>query len=265
MTVVWEKTKLRDNFPRLGYAMPSGTVTASSAADGYGADLSVNGDTFDAWKPSSAPAWLQVVYPSAQTVNYAGVAAHTLDLVGATAVLQRWTGAAWADIAGTSVTPTNGDAIFWLFNDLLTDRIRLSVPGGVAEVGVFKAGRVTTFTTGRRADYLGQVGRDARRVEYQDNMSVTGEKLGRSLRSDGLGFGFQVEHLPETWASAVWPDLLDHCIGDDGFFLAPRPSQYPNECYYAWTSEMPTLERTLPNSIASRTLSMSLMGYKRPW
>jgi hypothetical protein len=265
MTVVWETTKFRDNFPRLGYAMPSGTVTASTAAAGYGAALAVNGDTFDAWKPTAVPAWLQIVFPAAQVVNYAGVAAHTIDLVGATVKLQSWNGSAFVDIPGSEVTPTNSDAIFWLINDVSTERVRLAVSGGLAEIGVFKVGKATTFTTGRRADYLGQVGRDARRVEYQDNMSVTGEKLGRSLRSDGLGFGFQVDHLPETWAAAVWPDLLEHCLNDDGLFLAPRPAQYPDECYWAWTSAMPTLERTLPNRVASRTLSMPLMGYKRPW
>lgn len=265
MSVIWETTKIRDNYPRLGYAAPTGTVTASTEADGYGAALAVNGDTFDAWKPTADPAWLEVAYDTAQSINYAGVAAHTIDIVGATVKLQFWDGAAFVDIPGTEVTPTTDDALFWLVNDVSTTRVRLVVTGGLAEIGIFQAGAVTSFTNGRRAEYLGQVGRDARRVEYSDNMSVTGEKLGRSLKSDGLGFGFQVEHLPETWAATAWPALLEHCLGDDGFFLAPRPAQYPDECYYAWTASMPTLERTMPNRVASRTLAMSLMGYKRPW
>lgn len=264
MTVIWETTKVRDNLPRLGYAMPEVTPSASSSAAGYGAALAVNGDTFDAWKPTSVPATLQVTFDELTLVNYVAIGAHTLDQAGASAVIETWNGTTWTEVPGSAVAPTSGDPIFWLIKDVLALAVRVEVTDAIAEIGVFKAGAVTTFTPGRRADYLGMVGRDAREVEYMDNMSVTGEKLGRTIKSDGLSFPFSVSHLPETWASAVWPGLLDHCLGDDGFFLAPRPSQYPNECYYAWTQGIPRLERTMPNARMSRTLSMQLRGYRRP-
>jgi hypothetical protein len=260
--IVWETFAERDNWPRVGWAMPAATVTASSSVAGFGAALAVNGDTFDAWKPSSVPAWLQLDFGTAQEISYAGIAAHTAGTDGATVGIQYWTGAAWVNFPGCSLAPDDNAPVMWLTKTVNTSRIRLTIADAVCEVGVFKVGRVMQFVDQRRATYLGAVGIDARVVEWQDNMSVTGEKLGRTIRSDGLSFAFAVPYLPETWAADEWPAFQAHCLGDDGFFLATRPAQYLNEVYFAWNETPPTLERTYPNKLMSRTLSMQLRGYK---
>jgi hypothetical protein len=260
--IVWETFKERDNWPRIGWRTPQQTVTASSSVAGFGPALAVSGNTFDAWKPATVPAWLQVEFPSTRTISYAGIAAHTAGSSGATVNIQYWNGSAFVNFPGCGVAPTNNDPVFWLTKTVQTTRIRLTVADAVCEVGVFNTGRVTEFVNDRRATYLGSVGVDARVVEWQDNMSVTGEKLGRTKRSDGLSFAFAVPYLPETWAADEWPDLQEHCLDEDGLFLATRPSQYPNEVYYAWNEQPPTLERTYPNKTMSRTLAMQLRGYK---
>ena len=262
--IVWATDKLRDNLPRLGWKTPAGTVTASTAASGYGAALAFNGDTFDAWKPTAVQAWLRIDFDAAQDVDYIAIGAHTAGESGATLTPQYWTGSAWVTFPGCAFSPANDDAIMWLVSKVNTLRIRVLVDTAICEIGVMKCGLVTQFPVNRHADYLGDVGFDSRIVEYQDNYSVTGEKLGRTIRSDGLQFPFSVEYLPETWAETEWPGLRDHCLGDDGLFVAPRPAQYPAECYFAWTQSRPRLERTYPNRIMSRTLSLDLRGYKKP-
>jgi hypothetical protein len=262
--IVWQTFKTRSNLPVIGWQAYAGTPSASTAADGFGAALAFNGDTFDAWRPTAVPADLAVIYAESQVVTYAGIAAHTIGTAGATVKLQTWGGAAWADVPGCEVAPISDDPILFLIKPTETSRVRIVITGGIAEVGVFMAGRVTEFENGRFADYLGAVGNDARVIEYLDNTSVTGEFLGRTVRSDGLEFPFNVDHISETWAATEWPDMRDYFLtGKAVAFFANRPLGYPDEVYFARPTELPRLDRTLANKLASRTLTMNLRGHRR--
>ena len=262
--IVWQTFKTRSNLPLIGWHTYAGTPSASTAAAGFGAALAFNGDTFDAWRPTAVPADLSLDFGAAQTVTYAGIAAHTIGTAGATVKLQTWDGATWVDVPGCEIEPENDDPILFLTNPLETSRVRLALTGAVAEVGVFMAGRLTEFEAQRFADYLGPVGNDARVIDYLDNTSVTGEFLGRTVKSDGLEFPFNVKNISETWAATEWPAMRDYFLtGKAVAFFANRPLGYPDEVYFARPTDRPTLDRTIPNRRISRTLNMNLRGYKR--
>jgi len=261
--VVWQRFAPRDNLPRIGYTMPAATATASSAAAGFGAALAINGNTYDAWKPTALPAWLQVEFAAPEAVDYIGVGAHTLDVVGATIKPQWWDGSAWVDFADCEIAPANDRALFWLLNPVTTTRVRVYITGGLPEIAVLMAGKVTRFDKDRFADYLGTVMGDGRLVQYKDNYSVSGNLLGSTRKNDGVSHTLKVDHISEAWAALFWQGLLEHCLDRKGLFVADRPGQYPEQVLLAHCEDMPTLERTLPNKVASRTLQMNLRGYKR--
>jgi hypothetical protein len=262
--IVWQTFKTRDNLPVIGWHTYAGTPSASTAAAGFGAALAFNGDTFDAWKPTATPSNISIDFGTAREVTYIGIAAHTIGTDATFVQAEQWTGSAWALIPGCTLAPDNNDPILFLTKPITTSRVRIVITGGIAEVGVFMAGRLTEFEAGRFADYLGPVGNDARVIDYLDNTSVTGEFLGRTVRSDGLEFPFNVDHISETWAATEWPAMRDYFItGKAVAFFANRPLGYPDEVYFARPTELPRLERTLPNKRASRTLSMNLRGYRR--
>ena len=64
----------------------------------------------------------------------------------------------------------------------------------------------------------------------------TGQIAGRFVDYAGLMGNLSFNHLPKPWVRSTLIPLLKKVITTP-FFVATRPSGYPDDCAYAWTTE----------------------------
>ncbi|PTW43891.1 phage head spike fiber domain-containing protein [Rhodovulum kholense] len=76
----------------------TGTVSATSAAEGFEAALAATVETNSWWQPVAAPASWQIEFASAQTVDAIGIGAHTLGSSGASARVEYLSGSALGNL-----------------------------------------------------------------------------------------------------------------------------------------------------------------------
>jgi hypothetical protein len=263
MSVVIASGVTNTHLPRLGWRAITGTITASSAANGFGAALAATPQTYSAWRPTALPATWAIDAGSAQAVDYCGIGAHSIGSNGGTVFIEYLVGSTWT-LAAT-VTPTDDTALLFLFPEVSAQEWRVRITGGTpARVGNIRFGKVTTLP--RQSTFAPALPiTEAEQFTYNVNVSATGEWLGRSVVAAGLEFSFQVEHVSETFADGEWALFRRHCNeGDATFYVAPKPAAYPKEVAYAWPSDTVRANRAFPKKEISRTIELQCNGYKRP-
>jgi hypothetical protein len=263
MSVVIASGVTNTHLPRLGWRAITGTITASSAASGFGAALAATPQTYSAWRPTALPATWAIDAGSAQAVDYCGIGAHEIGSNGGTVFVEYLVGSTWT-LAAT-VTPTDDTALLFLFPEVTAQEWRVRITGGTpARVGNIRFGKVTTLP--RQSTFAPALPiTEAEQFTYNVNVSATGEWLGRSVVAAGLEFSFQVEHVSETFAAGEWALFRKHCNeGSATFYVAPKPAAYPKEVAYAWPSDTVRANRAFPKKEISRTIELQCNGYKRP-
>lgn len=251
----------RLRYPFICWRMPSVTASATSAADGFGAALAANFRTYDAWKPTGAPGTLTLTFASAQSLTYIGIGAHTAGTAGATLTIEAEIATVWTEIA--EVAPADDEAILLLFHEISATAIRVVVSDAVCELGVVMCGMATECPA--KASFLGTPIGEAGEVSYADNASVTGNFLGRTVRSDGLAFQVEIANLSEDWRADEWVDFKAYVDKGEGiFFIAPKPGPYPDEVALAWVAESPRFERVTANKRLSGAVTLTCRGYRAP-
>jgi hypothetical protein len=250
--------------PRIGWRAIAGTITASSAGAGFGANLAALPATYNGWKPASLPATWEVDAGSAQVVSYCGIGAHTLGTNAVTVAVQYFNGTSWVTVV--SGLPDDDTAALFLFSEISAQRWRISLTGSGAmpRLGNIRFGRVLEMPRlSRFAPSLPIT--EAQQYRYNVNISDGGEWLGRSLISQGLSFSIDVEHVSEEFAETEWREFRDHCnTGGATFFAAPKPFSYPKEVAYAWSSNTVRADRQFPKREISRSFTLDCMGYSKP-
>lgn len=263
MSVVIESGVTNTHLPRIGWRAITGTISASSAANGFGAALAATGQTYSAWRATSLPATWAIDAGSAQAVDYCGIGAHEIGSNGGTVFVEYLVGVTWTQAA--TVTPTDDSAILFLFPEVSAQEWRIRITGTTApRVGNIRFGKVTTLP--QRSVFSPALPiTEAEQFTYNVNVSATGEWLGRSVVAAGLQFSVQINHVPETFADGEWAAFRVHCNeGDATFYIAPKPSQYAKEVAYAWPTETVRAERNVAQRNLSRAINLQCAGYKRP-
>lgn len=252
---------------RIGWRRITGTATASSAAAGFAASNANTVRTDSAWRsdslPGSAATWT-LTFDADADVSYVGIAGHDLGTQNATVEIEVSDGlGGWDAVAGSSVSPVNDDVILWLFDTVNTDAIRLtiSVADDDPTIAVVSAGAVTEWP--RRAVWTGTPITESDTVTFVNNLSDTGNWLGRTRTQTGQEFSVQVNNLPETWRVGELPDFKAHANGEDAtFFIALRPGDDPNELAYAWSTDTVMATRDRNNRPISGSITLKCMGHK---
>lgn len=269
MTVVIETGFTGDVYPmthpRVGWRRMSGTVTASSSVDGFNAANAGTPRTDTAWRPTGVPNHIWTLTPASATViSYVGIAAHDLGTQNATVSLQINTGAGFVTVAGTSVSPADDDPVLWLIDpvSVTAARVVITATDAPPTIAVIAMGEVTEYP--RLATWTGQPITEGDDIRFTNNMSDTGNWLGRTKVSDGLTFSLDVDNLSETWRQTEFKEFKAHANGEVAtFFAAHRPFDYPNEVAYAWLEETARMDRALPNKRVSGSISLRCRGYRK--
>lgn len=233
---------------RIGHAnnWHAGTMAASTTDADYfetGPDTSL---TYEKWKPTALPATLEVDFSAAKTVNYCGIAAHTLGTNACTIAVEYWDGAAWVALTISYLQDSNGDVVYTtggdpitfdsglilddqpimvFFPDVSVSKMRVRVVSGddYPKIGVLKFGVALEMP---QPIYGGHVPLDlTRRTVMRTTESETGEFLGKTKLRVNQGTSFSWSHLKADWIRDNWKSL-QLAIETDPFFIAWRPESF---------------------------------------
>tara|TARA_Y100000593_G_scaffold91391_2_gene180037 strand:+ start:1011 stop:1904 length:894 start_codon:yes stop_codon:yes gene_type:complete len=248
---------------RIGWRDAITAATASSAAEGQGAANAISWQTYERWRPTASPATLTATF-DAQTIDYIGVAAHTLRTTDSVALEVRQ-GGVWSEITTNLVTwPDDNEAIMVLIDPREIDGVRLNITytGNAPSVGKISAGRVLTM---RRPFYSGHnPGMLSRDTTRQPSVSEGGEWLGNTVIRQSRSTGMSWEHIEANWYRINVDPFVQHARGNP-FFIAWNPARFI-DCLYGM------LEGDVsPSNMGIRDLmefSISVKAYSdgtQPW
>lgn len=231
------------------------------------------------WNPSTASVWEGDSYSGVSTtftqyiflenandddIDYIAIGKHNFGDGGYEITLQESTdgGTIWTDIS-TTKTPTNNDPFIEFFDSRDSGDFRIRIEKTDTDViapivAHVKAG--LAFVLQRRI-YDGHMPANlSREVRKTVNVSESGQYLGQVVMSSFHTASCQQENNTPAFArSDVVPFIAHvngHDVNDTGapatFFWAWRPTTYPDEIVYAWTSDNIKLENQSGDSSGGR-------------
>lgn len=248
--------------PRICFDVPSG-VTASATSTAIGSDVSwvTDGETWSVWEGGSTSVTLTLSF-STDSLTYAGIAAHNLGSTGATVR---------CDVGGITVgtaNPTDDSAILFLFETAVANNVRFVISGGSAAPKIAVAQTGQALEMPQLSVFTGLPISESKQVRYRHQQSIRGDVLGRAVEGADLRFDVTVQNLPETFRAAsgtvTWKALLDYIDDFGPFFIANKPSSYPDDVAYARAVERPRFNRDRANLNNSGAVTFQCMGYAAP-
>ena len=214
---------------RIGYRTiwrkAGATVTASSEEDDFPASAAAQELTYEFWRPTSLPATWEVDAGEPVTVDYCGIASHTL--AGNTVEVQYFDGDDWQTVA--DVAPGGNTPLMFLFEPVEAQRWRIQISGGdVPSVGVVFFGRTLAM---QRSIYGGHSPLNlSRSTTREPNRSDRGQWLGLSLVRRGVSTDYSWQNLTAAWYRANFDPFVEYATQSRGtFFIAWKPNKFPAE------------------------------------
>lgn len=245
--------------PRICFDKHTSTVSTTSSASGYNPDWMLDGETWSVWRAGSTTQTITLSF-STQTTSYAALAAHNLGSIGASVTCQV------GGVTVGSISPTDDSAILFLFSSRSASQIQFVITGGTAEIAVAQAGDALEMP--QLSVFTGLPISESKQVRYRHQQSVTGDVLGRAVEGADLRFDMTVQNLPETFRAATgditWKGFINHVDNVGPFFIAAKPSSYPDDVAYARATERPRFNRERPNLNNSGAVTFQCMGYAAP-
>lgn len=219
------------NYARIGYQTygRTGTWAASTEAVDRPALQLKYAQTTKFWQPTASTSWVKLDIGSAETVDYVG-------LVGMYAGIQIDLEYSFDDVSWTTVDsriPANNDAIMYLFSEVTARYWRLSFSGGIPSLAVAYVGQALVM---QRGVYGGHSpAKLSRSTGYTTNITETGQFAGRSIVKKGYNTSISWDNLTANWYRANFDPFVKSARSYP-FFIAWRPSTFPDEIVYAWTN-----------------------------
>lgn len=204
----------------------------------------VSGTTFDYWRPDvlGSEAILAADLGATKTVSFAGIAAHTLGQLGASAVIEHSAdGSTWTDSGAGAVSPTEDAACGWRMEPVAARYWRLRVTGFApldpVAVGVFFLGNELIMPDRTISGAAPAI--RATEVQLQSNVSVGGNILGSQVIAQGSTVSLSLQRVPADFVRDSLPPFMDHFGAGKPFFYGWRPTEYPADLHYCWRSGGP--------------------------
>jgi len=247
--------------PRICFDTHTATPTATSTATGADVDWLVDGETWSVWEGGSTSQTVTLTFSSAAT-SYAAIAAHNLGSTGATV------SCAAGGVTVGSISPDDDGAIVFLFGSTTVTTVAFTISGGSAapQIAVAQAGEVLEMP--RLSVFTGLPISESKQVRYRHQQSIRGDVLGRAVEGADLRFDLTVQNLPETFRAAsgdvTWKGFINHVDNTGPFFIAAKPSSYPDDVAYARAMERPRFNRERANLNNSGAVTFQCMGYAAP-
>jgi hypothetical protein len=247
--------------PRICFDTHTATPTATSTATGANVAWLVDGETWSVWEGGGTSQTVTLTFSSAAT-SYAAIAAHNLGSTGATV------SCAAGGVTVGSISPDDDGAIVFLFGSTTVTTVAFTISGGSAapQIAVAQAGEVLEMP--QLSVFTGLPISESKQVRYRHQQSIRGDVLGRAVEGADLRFDLTVQNLPETFRAAsgdvTWKGFINHVDNTGPFFIAAKPSSYPDDVAYARAMERPRFNRERANLNNSGAVTFQCMGYAAP-
>ena len=216
-------------YPRLLIAHQSGTVTASSTANGYSASAVTSPLTYTAWKGDSLPDTLEIDFGGNKTISY--VAMYIKDKgTSATVEPEYWNGSAWISF-GSSVSITKAGPYAWMrLTGVTASKVRLSVTGTTSPQFAFiGAGAALKFECGIPPGFApASLNQDD---EFTNTFSEGGQILGSQKLRSSAKQSVSMDAISPSWVTTNWPTVRG-LMNRNGMFFAFNPKDAADELIY---------------------------------
>jgi hypothetical protein len=219
---------------RIGYDswLPQCNVIASSEEAGFPADAVLNPLPYDWWRPTGLTSTLTFDRGAAVEADYIGLAGHNMGDHGVVVTAEYSPdNVTWTQVAEFS--PGRNVPIMILFTKATMRFVRLTfVAESIFRLGVAYCGVALAM---QRAIYAGHSPINlARTTTFINSRSDAGQWLGRSVIRKGSTTSFDFNNLTPDWYREYFEPFVQ-AARFAPFFIAWRPSTYPNEVGYCWT------------------------------
>ena len=211
---------------RILHTKLAGTVSASTEAEGRAAERADAVDTASWWLATAAPAWWQILYAAAETVDAVGIVAP--DLIGVEISVEAEIGGVWTEVA--THTPTAAGAILILFAAVECTGIRVNIDEAKRIAVIYTGEALQMLRMGYSSLGMIDLSRQAVLTSY---ISEGGQLLKRSIQRMGLAASYSWQNIPESWWRANG-DAWAVAALTEPFFIAARPAGSASDCAYAW-------------------------------
>lgn len=224
-------------------ASESGTASTTGGTEVEAAALALTGTTYDAWvaTPTGSAVELAINFSSAQSISFAGIAAHNIGTLGASVRIQYSTngGGTWSDSGAGVVNPTDDQAIGFYFDAVSAADWRVRIENYSAsddvEIAVAFFGNPLTVEQRIYQGYRPPI--TPTNVALQSNVSEGGNLLGSAIVRKGSSAQASFTHLTPAFirdtSANGWKAFQSHFNAGKGFMWAWRPSKY-GDLHWAW-------------------------------
>lgn len=208
------------------------TWTASTEETNFEAVSVANPMTFRRWRATASTSWLKAEMDTGEDVNAIGIAAH--NLAGKTVTIEHSEDdSAWTTLE--SFVPADNESILVLFENLVKPWWRISVSGGIAEIGVVFIGQTLDMY---RSIFGGVQPPRLSGVRTQlKTRSESGQYTSNKVIRRGISTSLSWRHLPGGWIRSHFMPFAEYASDGNPFFIAWRPSKYPEDVAYTWTGD----------------------------
>jgi len=211
------------------------TITASTEDADFPAANVADGLTFDFWKPTALPAWIEVNANTAVNVDYA-LLVHTLGSNECSVLFQYHDGSGWVDLID-EYAPGTDRVLAFLFDEVTASRFRFYVDGDNSpqQMPAFKiamAGKALAMQRGVTLNHRPIT--LSRKTVARPQVSEAGALLGRSIRREGVMTEIAFESIEADWLRDKFEPFIESArVYPFGWVW--HPSGYPAEVALVWT------------------------------
>lgn len=227
-------------YPRIGWhkwsdelLLIGNSVAVSNEASFFPKDAPLRPDTAESWAPVTMPASWQLDLGANRTVEYIGIAAHTLGESVTTVLAETSTDQTTWTTFGVSHLPTTNFPILFLDASRSTRYVRLSFTGGIVpKIAVINIGKILAVPYFLSAGGFTPMSL-SRVTELTQTLSRSGQLLGQRYKRKGLMGSATFQYMDPDWYRTNFDPFVDYARSKP-FFFAWYPSKYTNECSYVW-------------------------------
>lgn len=219
---------LYDNIYRRG-TISAGTEETGFAAENVGDDL-----TWDYWRPTTLPDRIEVQLDEGEEVNCAAIV-HNLGTVSNTVKFQYHNGSDWVDLTD-EISPGTDHVLMFIFDTVIASRFGFYLtgetsPAEMPSIAIAAAGKALAMERGVTLNHRPITMQ--RRTVLQNNMSEGGQRLGASIKREGVATQIAFKNIDHDWYRENF-DPFAESARVYPFFWAWSPVDYPAEVAFLW-------------------------------
>lgn len=212
------------------------TVTVTDAVAGYPKENAYDWLTYDWWLANSVGAVeFHVDLGSAMAVDCWGLASHDLGSNTGTIKPQYSTDDVnWNDF-DVIQSPADDQVLFHVKPEVTARywKFQIDSPGASSHIGALFLGKALQFPYGMEPGFIPPAVADVAAVS--NNISHTGQFLGRSTVRINKSFSISQRKIDADWVLTNWPAFYEHIIKKP-FFFVWNAETYPNDATFCWTT-----------------------------